>query len=194
MSLWPDVEGIRRDYRRAWLKQHWKQVLSLVLVIAFSIFLVLNRGMVAQFRGYGYLGVFLISLISSATIIVPVPGMILVAAMGTVLNPWLIGIISGIGATIGETTGYFLGYGGRAVVRDNQTYEVMVGWMRRWGGWTLFVLALLPNPLFDVAGIVAGVLKYPLWKYYIFGGAGRIPKHIFYAFAGNLGLHWLGPP
>jgi len=194
MSLWPDVEGIRRDYRRTWLKQHWKQVLSMVLVIAFSIFLVLNRGMVSHFRGYGYLGVFLISLISSATIIVPVPGMLIVAAMGTVLNPLLIGIISGIGATICETTGYLLGYGGRAIVRDNQTYQVMVGWMRRWGGWTLFVLALLPNPLFDMAGLVAGILKYPLWRYYVFGMAGRVPKHIFYAFAGNLGLRWLGPP
>lgn len=194
MSLPPDVDEIKRDFRRNWLKEHWKQVLSLILVIALSIFLVANRGMVAQFRGYGYLGVFLISLVSSATIIVPVPGMIIVAAMGAVLNPWLIGIISGIGATLGETTGYFLGYGGRAVVRHNQTYEVMVGWIRRWGGWTLFVLALLPNPLFDVAGMVAGVLKYPLWKYYVFGGAGRIPKHIFYAFAGNLGLQWLGPP
>ncbi|MCX8127074.1 MAG: VTT domain-containing protein [Dehalococcoidia bacterium] len=190
MSLWPGPPGDRGD---TWIRQHWKQVLSLVLVVSFSVVLVLNRDVVAQFKGYGYLGIFIISVISSATIVVPVPGMIIVAAMGAVLNPWFVGIVSGVGATIGETTGYFLGYGGRAMVRDDLTYQVMVGWMRRWGGWAIFVLALLPNPLFDVAGVVAGILKYPVWKFYIYGAAGRIPKHLFYAFAGNLGLRWLGP-
>jgi uncharacterized membrane protein YdjX (TVP38/TMEM64 family) len=175
------------------LKQHWKQLLSLALVVTLTVILLLNRGIVAQFKGYGYLGVFLISIVSSATIVIPIPGMVVVAALGAVLNPWLIGLVSAIGATIGETTGYLLGYGGRAAIKDTATYERMVTWMRRWGGWTIFILALIPNPVFDIAGIVAGVLKYPLWRYYLFGGMGRIPKHILFAFAGSLGLNWLIP-
>ncbi len=30
---------------------------------------------------------------------------------------------------------------------------------------TLFLLAALPNPIFDVGGIIAGVLKMPVWKF-----------------------------
>lgn len=151
--------------------------------------------MVAQFKNYGYIGIFIISLISSATIVVPVPGAVLVAAFGGALYqqdpiaPVFLGLISAAGGTIGETTGYLLGYGGRVVVDNNPTYARMVGWMRRWGAATIFVLALIPNPLFDVAGVVAGGLRFPLWKFYLYGFAGRAPKHILYAYAGVLGFH-----
>ena len=60
---------------------------------------------------FGYLGVFLASLIGSATIILPVPSFALVIAAGSQLDPLWVGIISGAGAAIGELTGYGLGYG-----------------------------------------------------------------------------------
>jgi len=60
--------------------------------------------------------------------------------------------------------------------------------MKRWGAVTLFVLALIPNPLFDVAGAVAGALRFPLWKFLLYSGAGRIIKHTFFALAGTWGI------
>ena len=60
---------------------------------------------------FGYLGVFLASLIGSATIILPVPSFALVIAAGSQLDPLWVGVISGTGAAIGELTGYGLGYG-----------------------------------------------------------------------------------
>jgi membrane protein YqaA with SNARE-associated domain len=56
--------------------------------------------------------------------------------------------------------------------------------MRRWGGVTIFVLALIPNPLFDIAGAAAGALKYPVWKFMLYGFLGRWPKSVFYAYVG----------
>jgi membrane protein YqaA with SNARE-associated domain len=56
--------------------------------------------------------------------------------------------------------------------------------MKRWGSLTIFVLALIPNPLFDIAGAIAGLLRFPLWKFLLVGAAGRIPKHIFFAYSG----------
>lgn len=66
--------------------------------------------------GYGYLGIFLISLISSSTIIFPIPSAAFVFAAGAFLNPFLVGLSAGIGAAIGELTGYVLGIGGRKTV------------------------------------------------------------------------------
>jgi uncharacterized membrane protein YdjX (TVP38/TMEM64 family) len=123
----------------------------------------------------------------------PFPTAVLIVNAGLILNPVLVGVISGAGATIGELTGYLAGYSGRMVIKDTPTYERIVGWMRRWGSWTIFVLALIPNPLFDIAGIIAGVLRYPWWKFVLVGMAGRIPKHILYAYSGVLGWDFFMP-
>jgi membrane protein YqaA with SNARE-associated domain len=174
-----------------WTRERYLQILALLFVVALSVLLVINRAKVAEFQGYGYLGVFIISIISSASIVLPVPSWILVAALGAILNPVLVGIVSGIGGTIGEMTGYLLGYSGRLAIDNVALYNRMVKWMKRWGSVTIFVLALIPNPLFDVAGAAAGLLRFPVWKFILFGAAGRIPKNIFFAYIGVWGLHFL---
>ncbi len=175
-----------------WTRERYLQILALLFVVALSVFLVINRAKVVEFEEYGYLGVFIISIISSASIIVPLPGWILVATMAFALNnPILVGVVSGVGGTIGELTGYLLGYGGRLAVENIAIYDRMVQWMKRWGSVTIFVLALIPNPLFDLAGAAAGSLRYPVWKFLLYGTAGRIPKNILFAYIGVWGLHFL---
>jgi membrane protein YqaA with SNARE-associated domain len=175
--------------KRFWTRERYLQILALLFVLALSVFLLLNREKVAELRVYGYLGVFIISIISSASIVIPVPSWILVAALGAILNPILVGIVSGIGGTIGEMTGYLLGYGGRMAIDNVALYNRMVKWMTRWGSVTIFILALIPNPLFDVAGAAAGLLRFPIWKFLLFGAAGRIPKNIFVAYIGVWGFN-----
>ena len=178
--------------KRFWTRERYLQILALLFVIALSVFIILNRQKVTELEGYGYLGVFLISIISSASIVLPVPGWILVATMAfTLNNPILVGVVSGLGGTIGEMTGYLLGYGGRLAVENVRIYTRMVHWMKRWGSITIFVLALIPNPLFDVAGAAAGSLRFPVWKFLLFGAAGRIPKNVLFAYIGIWGLHFL---
>ena len=67
---------------------------------------------------WGYLGLFVINLIGSATIIFPVPAFVVVFAMGAVLNPWLVGIVSGAGCALGELTGYAIGRGIKEVSKE----------------------------------------------------------------------------
>jgi membrane protein YqaA with SNARE-associated domain len=178
--------------KRFWTRERYLQVLALLFVIALSVFIILNRQKMVELEGYGYLGVFLISIIASASIVIPVPSWILVAAMAfTLNNPILVGVVSGLGGTIGEMTGYLLGYGGRLALENVAIYNRMVQWMKRWGSVTIFVLALIPNPLFDVAGAAAGSLRFPVWKFLLFGAAGRIPKNILFAYIGVWGLHFL---
>jgi len=174
--------------KRFWTRERYLQIFALLFVVALSVFLFLNRDKVAGLEVYGYLGVFIISIITCSSIVVPVPGWILVATLGAILNPVLVGIVSGIGGTIGEMTGYLLGYGGRLAVDNVGLYARMVRWMKRWGSPTIFVLALIPNPFFDLAGAAAGLLRLPVWKFLLFGAAGRIPKHILFAYIGVWGF------
>jgi membrane protein YqaA with SNARE-associated domain len=181
----------KKTVKRFWTKERYLQILALLFVVAFSIVILINREKVAALEVYGYLGVFIISIITCSSIVVPVPGLILVAALGAVLNPILVGVVSGIGGTIGEMTGYLLGYGGRLAVDNVGIYARMVGWMKRWGGVTVFVLALIPNPFFDLAGAAAGLLLFPVWKFLLFGAAGRIPKNILFAYIGVWGIQFM---
>jgi membrane protein YqaA with SNARE-associated domain len=178
-------------------KPEWKkrllQIFLMVLVIALSVVIFLYRDWIALLGVYGYIGAFFIALLGSASMILPVPSWVILAALGAALNPWLIGLVAAVGGTIGELSGYGLGFGGRIGLEKIPYYERIVNWMKRWGGITIFVLAIIPNPLFDIAGAAAGALKYPVWKFMLWGFLGRLPKSIFYAHVGiwfSAVLHW----
>ncbi|MBN2363704.1 VTT domain-containing protein [candidate division WOR-3 bacterium] len=166
------------------------QISLIIIVVALSVLILIFRNRIEYLKDYGYAGLFLISVLSSASIILPVPGLFLVFTFGAVLNPVLVGVVSGVGSAAGEITGYLLGYGGRIAVEDGEKYRKISGWMKKWGGLTIVVLAFIPNPLFDVAGIVSGMLRYPLWKFLLYSLVGRIPKHIIFAYAGFYSLYY----
>jgi membrane protein YqaA with SNARE-associated domain len=160
------------------------QVLAVVFSVGLTVFIVAFRDRVGWLEEYGYLGAFIISALASATIVLPAPGWLSVMALAGVLNPFWVGVSSALGGTLGEMNGYLLGCGGRAAVEKTRGYARVEGWMKRWGSWTIFVLAVIPNPLFDVAGMASGALRFPLWKFILFGGAGRVLKHLGYAYFG----------
>jgi membrane protein DedA with SNARE-associated domain len=146
--------------------------------------------------GYGYTAVFLVGLVSNATLILPVPGLAVSSLLGGVFNPVLIGIVGGVGQALGEMSGYMVGYSGQTLVDENPTYRKLSGWMQRHGALTIFVLALIPNPIFDFGGIAAGALRYPVWKFLLSCSAGKILKNIAFALIGYYGVEtlfgWLG--
>lgn len=175
----------------SWFREHYLQLIALMFSLLVGAIIAIYRERIMGLGSYGYLGAFFVSVLCSAAIVVPVPGVLLVFALGGVLNPLLVGLVSGVGGTLGEITGYLLGYGGRAAIENMSLYHRMECWMRRRGAITLFVLALIPNPLFDIAGVVAGALHFPLWKFLVYGGAGRIVKHTLFAFAGAWGMEFV---
>ena len=137
---------------------------------------------------------FAASVISSATLFMPVPGLALTALVGSLLNPVVVGVVAGVGQTAGEMTGYMAGYSGQGLVDRTRAYERVEGWMSRnqlIALLVVFALALIPNPFFDAAGMAAGALRFPVWKYLIAAGLGKVIKNILFAFAGSLGLGWL---
>lgn len=167
------------------------QVMSVVVVVGAALAAVYFRDHLHEFRQYGYAAVFLVGLISNATLILPVPGLAVSSLMGGVFNPWLVGIVGGLGQALGELSGYMVGYSGQGLVSHRPIYERMVGWMKRHGMLTIFVLAFIPNPVFDVGGIIAGALRYPLWKFLLSCAVGKIGKNIAFAFLGYYGIEAL---
>jgi membrane protein YqaA with SNARE-associated domain len=148
-----------------------------------------------EFQNYGYLGMFVVSLVSNATVILPVPGVLIFLPLISLYNPVLLGLAGAAGGIIGEITGYMAGYGGRGVATGKKMFHRAETWMKRWGGWTIFIFAAAPFLPFDVAGMVAGALRYPLWKFLLIGWAGKSLKYVALAVAAAWGwenlLHYL---
>jgi membrane protein YqaA with SNARE-associated domain len=142
---------------------------------------------------YGYIGIFLISLIGSSTIIFPIPSAAFVFATGAILNPFLIGLVSGIGSAIGESTGYALGLGGRKVIKRKwkKTFEKTEKLFQKYGGFFVILLfAGTPLPD-DITGVVAGILRYPLKKFFVACLIGKVILHMILAYAGLYSMKWV---
>lgn len=157
---------------------------AVLLAVVVTLVIALFRDELARFERYGYPGVFFISLLGNATVILPAPSLAVVFGMGGVLNPLFVGLVAGVGEALGELTGYLAGYGGRAVVEDWKMYERLERWMQRNGSATIFVLSAIPNPVFDLAGIAAGALRFPLTHFLLSCWAGKTIKTIAFAFIG----------
>ncbi len=164
------------------------QITTIIIIVAALAATLYFRDRVQSLKPYGYAAIFIVSLVSNATLILPVPGLAITSFMGAVFNPLLVGIVAGIGQAIGELTGYMAGYSGQTLIDNNPKYQNLMLWMRRYGALTIFVLALIPNPVFDVAGIIAGALRMPVWQYLLAATAGKIAKNIIAAYLGDLGL------
>ena len=170
------------------------RILALVFVIAVSIYIVLlPEEQARQLEAYGYWGIFLLSIISNATVLIPAPGLVIVFTWGAAFNPLLVGLAAGAGATIGELSGYLAGFSGQAVIEDQKMYDKMVAWMERNGPLTVVLLAFIPNPVFDLTGIAAGALRMPVVSFLFWALIGKAIKMLItaYAGAGVFSIPWL---
>ncbi|MCC6454278.1 MAG: VTT domain-containing protein [Caldilineaceae bacterium] len=152
----------------------------ILLITIASFWLALNPQWVMSFGNWGYVGAFVISLIASATIILPAPGIAVVIAMGTALDPVLLGIVAGMGSAIGELSGYLAGTSGRALIPSSRRtqFEQIHRLTDRYGAALLFGLSAIPFPLFDFAGIIAGMLKIRIATFLATVAAGKSIKYV----------------
>jgi membrane protein DedA with SNARE-associated domain len=146
-------------------------------------------------KSYGYVGLFFINLIWAASIFLPSPAAASVVGAGAYLDdllgipaPIWVGLVAGLGEACGEMVGYAAGYGGRPVVQNQPGYDRIHGWMDRHGTITMFFMSIIPNPLFDVAGIAAGAVEMPLKNFFFATLAGKTIKNMWLAGVGFGGL------
>ena len=182
---------------------------GILLLIAFILLVIILSAVIAHFSpdpdefaeefadkyaGYAYLAIFLITIISSLTVFFPAPGTIIVLALIATLglNPALAALVASIGGSLGEISAYLVGYAGRATIapKDSDRYKLAEKWMSRYGGFTIFLFALVPFLIFDLAGVAAGAFKYPVRRFLLFCWMGRLPRSLIECYAG-VGLYEL---
>lgn len=169
-----------------------KEIAALSASIIISVLVFTFRDIFSGLEEYGYLGIFLISLFGSATLILPTPALIFVFVVGGTLgSPLLVGILAGIGAAIGEFTGYLAGFSSNKIVYKSKIYSKLHHLVEKYGLWFIGILAFIPNPVFDLAGIAAGALRIAWYKFLLATTAGKIIRMILIAYAGKLSLDWI---
>ena len=140
----------------------------------------------------GYPGVFFLSLLASGGMVFPIPSLAATCgAAGLDLNLIVVGILAGLGETLGELVGYSIGFGGQSVVQRRNIYKRAKAWMIRWGVGVLLILSIIPNPIFDFVGIAAGALRYPIRRFLIIVWVGKTLKGLIIAHACFWIVEWI---
>jgi membrane protein YqaA with SNARE-associated domain len=150
-----------------------------LMIIAF-----LYRNKLGQFKKYGYLGIFFISAIGNVAILSPAAPMI--AGLGaTIYHPLIASFITTLGAVTGELLSYFVGSATHSYLPHSDWNTKINHFMKINGKLTIFVLSIIPNPFFDLAGIAAGVTNYPLWEFIVISFFGKWIKFTLFALMGK---------
>jgi membrane protein YqaA with SNARE-associated domain len=142
----------------------------------------------------GYGGIWIVSFIAAGSIILPIPGpaaVCIAAAPDLGLNPLVIGIVSASAEALGEMTGYLAGLSGRSLLERNRFYPRVHRLVIRRGGLILFLGAIVPNPLFDVIGIAAGSIGYPIKRFLAIVFVAKAIKSTAIAYACFWGIDWI---
>ena len=181
--------GEKEIKQRAFGVREWLALLAVGLVTA-GIFLA--KDTINSLEPVGYLSVLIVTLLGNATLILPMPALLFVFAAGSVLpSPLLVGLLAGVGSTLGELTGYLAGLSGSQFVTQSKAYQKIHRRIERRSGLALAVLAFIPSPLFDLAGIAAGALKIKIPVFLTATFICKTLKTLLVAFAGNYSWDWI---
>lgn len=176
------------------LRSKWDQRLQLVaFAVTFVVIIVgilLWDTLTTLSTGVTYPGIFVHSLVGSGAIFVPIPSIASVCAGGWLLdlNPLVVALVAASGEVLGELVGYVVGFGGGMFISRWKIFQPMRNWMRSRGAIALFIFALIPNPLFDILGLMAGGLRYPLYRFLVIVWVGKVLKNLAVGYACIYGI------
>jgi membrane protein YqaA with SNARE-associated domain len=142
----------------------------------------------AEVRSLGLLGIFILNLIGSATLFIPAPAIASVVAGGIIYHPFLVALVAALGSVLGDMIGYLVGYSGKKVFIKNHPgrFGFFQKIFHRFGGVAIFIFALIPNPVFDAIGILAGVFSYSPLKFFAISFGARLLRNLVLAYFGSV--------
>jgi len=186
----PRIEPTPATAARGRTRGFWVGGIALAVTIGLCLFVVYYWDEVQSLSSYGYLGVLVINIVAGGTMIVPVPGLLVVFTMGSVLHPALVGLAAGLGEAAGAMIIYLTGWSGRGIVQGSRNPYVarVVAWVERRGTLAVFTMSAVFNPFFYPVTIAIGALRYQLWKFFLATWAGKTIKGLAVAYLGYLGL------
>lgn len=194
--------------KQPWLKRGiWLGALAIVVTIALCVAAIYYKDDlmgIANMPGYSLLGVLIIAFIAGSILsitMVPIPYVLLVFTMPGVLAPhwgilapvW-VGIISALGASLGQLLTFMIGYGGRDLYQrftfdtKNRFYVKTMDWAQRHGSWAVFLMSAILNPIHLPMTLAMATLRFPPLKFFLFSLLGNTVKNSVIAFCGYFGL------
>jgi membrane protein YqaA with SNARE-associated domain len=189
---------------------------TIIISVVGSVYLIKHWEYITRLEQEGYLGLFLISLFAGSPIPIPTPSMILTFTLGSILNPALVGLVSGFGNSIGQALVYWTGRGGHLFFKNLgiswKTDENNPSWvgkilrkfrvpqMREFASrrvlWAVFILGMYPNPVLMPIIMGLGAARYNFWKFYVVCWAGKTVESMVLSYLGYFGLrsilHYFG--
>ena len=135
----------------------------------------------------GYLGAFLSGFLGAS---VPFfPSYVLIPLLATQLNPFIVGVFSGVGAGVGQYLHYYIGLGGRYLFSAEARTRLERWRVRldKYGAWLVLAVAATPLTPDDVIWIPLGLVGYPKTKALLAGILGKTILSLVYAYAGYYG-------
>ena len=140
---------------------------------------------------YGYVGIFLISLLGATSVFIPIPYTVVIFTLGGLqtFDPLWIAVAAGVGAAVGEFSGYLIGFGGRRVIGEKykKKMDFLTKLFKKFGPVVIFVFALTPLPD-DLLFIPLGIMRYSLLRAFIPALLGKFVSNFIIAYSGRLAL------
>ncbi len=135
--------------------------------------------------------------------------MILTFTLGSILNPLLVGLVSGTGNAAGNALIFWTGRGGNKIFRNffststsNKPARTKVGrffqrlsrvpeFVSRRAMVAVFVLSIYPNPILTPLVLGMGALRSSFWRFSLAVWAGKTVQALILSYLGYFGLRSL---
>jgi membrane protein YqaA with SNARE-associated domain len=140
----------------------------------------------SRVEAMGLSGIFLITLLSHATMVARDIFLPIFLALTPFYNPIVLGACAGVGGAIGDIIPYLLGMGvAETVEKQGGKAEDLVGkWIRKYGLWAVLVVAMTPLPDLPVV-MLAGTRRLPLRKLLLIEVVGKTTLYSVGAYIGG---------
>ena len=155
-------------------------LLVIVLMLAWSVVVFVNKDRVTAFANQNYICLFFGCFLANSMLFLPAPGLLLVVVAAMALNPIVVAILSGLGFAFGDCLGYIGGYYGKQTIAFDK--ELKIGRLfDKHGGLFIITTAALPLPIFDCVAVYCGMIRYPFKQFFAFCLVGKMIKTFVYA-------------
>jgi membrane protein YqaA with SNARE-associated domain len=180
-----------------------------VISVGGSVLLIQHWEYISRLERQGYWGLFVISLFAGSPIPIPTPSMILTFTLGSILNPVLVGLVSGFGNGVGNALIFWTGRGGHQLFRNlaspnpsGDAPRSRIGrffkrisqvpeFVRNRVLWAVFILSIYPNPVLTPLILGMGAMRFRFWKFFLVIWAGKTVQSMILSYLGYYGLRSL---
>lgn len=165
------------------MKRQARKVLEVILfltIIVLSAAIFLMRDRLQNVGEVGYLGLFFLCFAANATVLLPAPSLLIAASCALILNPLAVAAVAALGSSLGELIGYAFGTSGSDLSPRFSQFLDNIAQKVTNPSLLVFILALLPLPLFDLAGIYSGGTRMKLGKFFLLCFVGKFLKLLVY--------------